>query len=456
MAFRSVAVDLEFIKCGGEILTRSIALVPFTRGTDRRTVLPPTAQVLSLAPEVVMRQCDVLPCGALLEPFLLQSTLNRTSSPVQLEEALAPHKASATEQWEMYRKLKRDLKEAKQLLHQQPPPASEEEEDTTPMSPEETRVKRELQIRLSITTSFSAIDPYGIPNVTHLEERPLRQLYSAAVGSAEFEEAVLHVRGLRAYGKGKGSRKSLAFLLRYHPEVAQTLLRHSFPSEADWIAWLTECATRCRSELQRVSHRHRELGASLQYTEVDTLPSLSHVMNRSWAALLHGERNTRKFYCYGNNDQAVLGRSLTTSCREGATTGGGADRHRRAERPAALPPSGAAGRSHQSSTLHRFWAERGAEGAPAESRAGEGRPAGPHRSGAPRGGGPSRPAVGRPGAGVRGRGHRHSIGSVLSSRVHSSHHTHYILLFLFIFLMKYWKQMYRHTTVTSRTSLSSG
>ncbi|CAJ1034528.1 hypothetical protein Q4I30_006847 [Leishmania utingensis] len=410
----SYALDLEYIKFNGNSYVRSLALVPFARvglpspcppyasevvawagspESSRVQLSPHTLTdlgsaptVLELSPREVMRVAEPLPCGHLLLPKIQQGLVQGAA----LEELRAPLETEARCAMESFSGLRRTLREERkrtageekrsptfltprgdELSHDSTDTSAEllndsndllmiEDESTLPLPAADLTIDaeklamRELQIQLSTVRFFKGLDPFGIPNIHRFNREALELLYAAPVESRDFIEASKHIRGLRAYSKGKQGYKPLASLSYHHPRLLQGLLHRSFESPAAWYRWLTGCATCVETSLIEVRNAHRDsiyvnagrharsstggtaldpddvqaasalvpTSSTLNFKESSTMEDLAEQIHLLWRGLKHspqcnGDRNEdappcfrAKVYVYGSSDAPVLHRTL--------------------------------------------------------------------------------------------------------------------------------------------------
>lgn len=340
VSHRLVALDVEFVKCRGRHFVRSAAFVPFGRvgvAGAYRTCLDELPRVISMDNAAVMRDADVLPCGDVLLPSLSALMVGGAA----LDDIKSTFQADARQAFDSYRATHRDhrerLRNDKKTLMQRAVSTSstndaavpieddaEEEEcllSTTSastlgaLSAEEVYQRRHLQMRLAITENFDLLDPYGIPNVQRLNRTSLRHLYCCRPDSAAFAVAAQHVMPLRAYGRGRGRHKSLAFLARYHPTFLQAVLHASFPSAESWVDFLEACAEVSSKELAAVADHHRSILPDTHLRRSANLEALSMDLNSCWSYWLHYAAAC-KFFVYGNADAKVIHTTLHHSCSQ--------------------------------------------------------------------------------------------------------------------------------------------
>lgn len=347
----SYAVDLEFLKTRGEHFARAVAFVPFQRNrstdpsTSHRTNLMAAPIVLELQPSAVMALSEALPCGHLLSSHIQQTVVRGEA----LEEIKRRYEAEAVAEWDAFKDLRRSAKEtrlngaAKHTNSLEKDlavdgdggsalPSPSPVDTAAVLTPVENLLKKTLQSRVSITRYFSHFDPYTVPSTRLLGREAAEQLYAADVNSRAFLEASRLLRPLRAYGRGRGGSKPIAYLSRYHPHFLQAVLHASFPSAALWTAWLQSCQTLVAEELRAThslyqSSQYPKLPQSadrLSFKACDSLEELSQELNHTWSRLLHevdGNSTSAKFYVYGSNDAAVIHRTLQLSCSTPAIAG---------------------------------------------------------------------------------------------------------------------------------------
>ncbi|RNE96834.1 hypothetical protein TraAM80_09605 [Trypanosoma rangeli] len=312
----AIALDSEFLKSHGRVLTRAVAFVPFSftkdaayeSQADARAAVPrapllsspqpppgPRQQtlrrstifgipiILSLIPAEVMRRADVLPCGHSLE--------------AELRTALAHGERLRTIQ--------------------------------------ERHERSSAEAVSEMAGAFNSFCPYSIPNIRRGDVSWFEALYSAAVHSADFREAARRLDHLKAYGKGRRQERSLSFLLRQHPTLLQEVLRESFSSADAWCAWLKMCGDLVERELHRVAEECRHLSAppaspftpsvemesdpsrgGVQYKECGSLEELSYELSRLWCSLRRrgGGGGDMKFYAYGDMDAKAIQNTLRLGC----------------------------------------------------------------------------------------------------------------------------------------------
>ncbi|KAH9586237.1 hypothetical protein LSM04_001866 [Trypanosoma melophagium] len=303
----AIALDSEFLKTHGIVLARSVAFVPFffvreamrTLKQEQETLRCKTnfgtSFILSLTPTEVMRRADLLPCGHSLNS-VLQSSLVNGEKLRNIQEKYIQSKSKIT--------TKNFEKEYSEINN------------------------------YSLLNDFDSLCPHSIPNIRRLDKAWLEAVYVASVRSPEFRDAVIHLNHLRAYGKGRRRQRSLPFLLRYHPELLQDILRSSFPTANAWCSWLSMCGDLVEAELQRLADEHRQLsdvyafekvegktdcnkkGNSLKYQECNTLEEFSYELNKAWCSLMASvSGGSNKFYCYGDGDLKAIQNTLRLSCK---------------------------------------------------------------------------------------------------------------------------------------------
>ncbi|ESL09355.1 hypothetical protein TRSC58_02924 [Trypanosoma rangeli SC58] len=312
----AIALDSEFLKSHGRVLTRAVAFVPFSftkeaayeLQADARAAVPrapllssphppprPTQQtlrrstvfgvpiILSLIPAEVMRRADVLPCGHSLE--------------AELRTTLAHGERLRTIQ--------------------------------------ERHERSSAEAVSAMAGAFNSVCPYSIPNIRRGDASWFGALYSAAVHSTDFREAARRLDHLKAYGRGRRQERSLSFLLRQHPALLQEVLRESFSSADAWCAWLKMCGDLVERELNHVAEEYRHLSApptspftpsvvmesdpgrgGVQYKECGSLEELSYELNRLWCSLRRrGDGGgDMKFYAYGDMDAKAIQNTLRLGC----------------------------------------------------------------------------------------------------------------------------------------------
>ncbi|RNE99482.1 uncharacterized protein Tco025E_09037 [Trypanosoma conorhini] len=323
------ALDTEFLKTHGHVLTRAVAFVPFSstsgaahepqadaravatraplpsasppspsmlrRQTLRRSTVFGVPIILSLTPAEVMRRADVLPCGHSLA--------------VELRTALAHG----------------ERLRAIQERHTRP--------DAEAALGTATGVTRTALGAARVSpTAFNSLCPYSIPNIRRADVSWFEALYSAAVHSTDFREATRRLAHLKAYGKGRRQERSLSFLLRQHPALLQDVLRESFSSAEAWCAWLRMCGDLVERELHRVAEEYRRSSAStaslfapamameggrepgaVLYKECASAEELSLELSRLWRSLLRHGGGT-KLYTYGDMDARAIQDTLRLGC----------------------------------------------------------------------------------------------------------------------------------------------
>ncbi|CCW60297.1 unnamed protein product [Phytomonas sp. EM1] len=345
--------------------------------------------VLAIESNEVMRTADVLPCGHLLYPYLKEHLVHSEA----LEELKNAFRRESEASLEAYRNMRHALREVKHLQesnrldqakesgigtiekeactevepHDVPLngiedsmscaaseltsssslnsngspneqsgfddlqfPLCTQEVGNRSLSPTEVELRRRLQIRAAISYHFELLDPYTIPNIYLLGEDPLKRLYTDPTNSSTFAEAVKYVSRIRAYGRGKGKHKALAFLFHYYPEFTQAVLRESFPNATDWCDFLRGCAELVKGELRCVEDTYRRrkypftvsplciptaVSAPLYYNECASLEDFSAALNKAWSHFLF-QAKASKFYAYGSMDAKVLSTTLRLSCDE--------------------------------------------------------------------------------------------------------------------------------------------
>ncbi|ORC84286.1 uncharacterized protein TM35_000461050 [Trypanosoma theileri] len=304
----AIALDSEFLKTHGVVLTRSVAFVPFsfvreTTGISQQKQQIPKCKtsfgnpfVLSISPKEVMCRADLLPCGHSLNSIVQSSVVSGE-------------------------KLKNIQEEYKQLKSKTTTESFEEKEYTE-------------NNNYSSLTDFDSLCPHSIPNIRRLDKAWVESVYMAPVNSLEFRDAAMQLNHLRAYGKGRRRQRALPFLLRYHPKLLQDILRSSFPSANAWCSWLTMCGDLVERELQKLGDEHRQLsdvctfensqgklddkkkGNFPQYKECNTLEEFSYELNRTWSSLMVSvSSGGSKFYCYGDGDLKAIQNTLQLSCK---------------------------------------------------------------------------------------------------------------------------------------------
>lgn len=374
------ALDVEFLKTKGQDYARAVAFVPFSAAssTTHLTEFNPTAfeagaRLLALSTATVMQESEALPAGHALLP-LLQTHM--VSGP-QLESICAVHEKEARKRMEEYtaarllsrEQARRSATEASGELaavktlagtlsqHLRHQTASSPAEEGSPPSPsprvaaahrshsadQHRRAYRQHQMRVGALPHFETFDPYSFPNLSFYPDTTLRAIYEAEVSSSAFQEAAqCLVYKLRAYGKGRGRFKSIAFLLGLLPSFTQDVLRASFASSKEWLEFAALLRSTAEKEVNQLILTYRERAATetrsngsvvppVSFHECVSLQELSLELSKAWASLLYNHQQTSgsstgrdgrrgdrrpKIFAYGSADNGVIKRTLALSCQK--------------------------------------------------------------------------------------------------------------------------------------------
>ncbi|EAN82963.1 hypothetical protein TcCL_ESM09546 [Trypanosoma cruzi] len=329
-----IALDSEFLKTHGHVLTRAVAFVPFSarKGTSgsehqfdgsvvatstslhsslspslpvpkrqafRRATVFGVPIILNLDPVEVMRRADVLPCGHSLA--------------LELRTGLVSGERLRTLQERHARS------DSKAFLRRT------EEATTTTTTTTTFSGNRAWHLE------FNSLCPYSIPNIRRADHSWFKAIYSASVHSSEFRGAAMCLDHLKTYGKGRRQERSLSFLLRHHPTLLQEILRVSFSSAEAWCAWLVMCGDLVEKELRQLAEKYRQMSSSpftpsilmeydpsykgVQYKECGNMEEFSYELSRLWYILLrHGGEVGTKLYTYGDMDAKAIQNTLRLSC----------------------------------------------------------------------------------------------------------------------------------------------
>jgi hypothetical protein len=310
--FHHVAIDAEFLKMGGSLMTRSVAFVPFPLHSDGPCAVPP-ASVVQLSPEFVSEYCDLLPAGYSLREHCASFSdgLERFFPPLQIK--------SSTRQ--LARQLAKQQLEAVLLTEDVYDDASSKGGMATAGSRDQV-----------------SIDPYMVPNC-RLFCDGLASLYSQPVDTEAFRKAArLVVSKTFAYGTSKQRVPAIGSLIRRDSSVFQLFLRHRFATEQSWVEWLEAARTLSCEALHAVSRSvksegcgdeaskviapvlgvHRAMVKVVEHTTLD----YSRSVRQLWSGYMVNtcpltHRLTEgKFYAYGGADLDVLRQTVRLACSE--------------------------------------------------------------------------------------------------------------------------------------------
>lgn len=303
-ACRHVAVDAEFLKMGGSLLSRSVAFVPFqlTMGAPGVAVppVPQHATVVQLDSGFVLRHCDVLPAG-----YSLREHCESFSD--GLERFFPPPPLHST------------ARSLARKLAQQP--------SDDPLSGRDAIAPLETAVAEPALT----VDPYMVPNAAQFHDG-LAALYSQPPSTEAFHKAArMVVSKTLAYGVSKHKTPSIGGLVRRDSARFQVFLQHRFSSLSHWLDWLAAAQALSRAALDSVAAavvRSREASshpwssltetdAPVKVWDVDSLVDFSRAVHREWSAYMGSPPTPpTKFYAYGGADCGVLRSSVQLACAE--------------------------------------------------------------------------------------------------------------------------------------------